>query len=119
MIKELRLRKEEIDQMKKIVRKSAIPIYGAAGAWILYALVFPLYKVSHFVGAILFSGAVGFILWLIFRKKVEVIEVPEKPVEPETTGNEALDNMLKDGRLAIQEFKRLDENIADEKISAI
>ncbi len=118
MIKELRLRKEEIDQMKKIVRKSAIPIYGAAGAWILYALVFPLYKVSHFVGAILFSGAVGFILWLIFRKKVEVIEVPEKPVEPETTGNEALDNMLNDGRLAIQEFKRLDENIADEKISA-
>lgn len=104
--------------MKKIVRKNAIPIYGAAAAWLLYALVFPLYKVSHFITAILFSGAVFFILWLIFRKKVEEIEVPEKPVEPETTGNEALDKMLADGRLAISEMRRLDDSIKDEKISS-
>ena len=41
----------------------------------------------------------------------------EKPKE-ESTGNPDLDKMLKDGRLAIQEMKRLDDNIADPGISA-
>ena len=36
----------------------------------------------------------------------------------ESTGNAELDKMLKDGRLAIAEMKRLDDNIADETISA-
>ena len=36
--------------MKKvIVHKSAAPIYIAAAAWGIYALVFPLYRVGHFV----------------------------------------------------------------------
>ena len=36
--------------MKKvIVHKSAVPIYIAAAAWGIYALVFPLYRVGHFV----------------------------------------------------------------------
>ena len=34
--------------MKKIVHKPAAPIYAAAVVWILYALLFPLYRVGHF-----------------------------------------------------------------------
>ena len=41
----------------------------------------------------------------------------EKPKE-ESTGNADLDKMLKDGRLAIAEMKRLDESIEDEAVSA-
>jgi hypothetical protein len=41
----------------------------------------------------------------------------EKPKE-ESTGNAELDKMLKDGRMAIAEMKRLDDNIADPGISA-
>lgn len=36
----------------------------------------------------------------------------------ETTGNAEVDKMLRDGRLAIAEMKRLDDSIADEGISA-
>ena len=34
--------------MKKIVHKSAAPLYAAAVVWVLYALVFPLYRIIHF-----------------------------------------------------------------------
>ena len=104
------------NKMKKIVRKSVVPLYAAAGAWLLYALLFPLYRVSHFITAVIVTAAVGFVARLIFHDKEE--EVPEPEPKPETTGNEALDNMLKDGRLAISEMKRLDDAIDDEKISA-
>ena len=30
--------------MKKIVHKSAAPLYAAAVVWVLYALLFPLYR---------------------------------------------------------------------------
>ena len=49
--------------------------------------------------------------------EAEKPKAEEKPKE-ETTGNAELDKMLKDGRMAIAEMKRLDDNIADPGISA-
>ncbi|MBE6990290.1 MAG: hypothetical protein E7426_06045 [Ruminococcaceae bacterium] len=99
--------------MKKIVRKSVIPIYATAVVWLLYALLFPLYRVSHFIIAAVAAGVVGLVAGSLCKDIVE--EVPE---EPETTGNEELDQMLAEGRQAIEELKRLDDSIDDEKISA-
>ena len=44
--------------MKKIVHKPAAPIYAAAVVWILYALLFPLYRVGHFALCAAASAAV-------------------------------------------------------------
>ena len=57
----------------------------------------------------------------ILRAKAPAAE--EAPAAPKqeaelSTGNAELDKMLKDGRLAIAEMKRLDDNIADPGISA-
>ena len=41
---------------------------------------------------------------------------PEEEEKP--TGNEELDKMIRDGKLAIVEMKRLDDNIPDETLSA-
>ena len=101
--------------MKKIVRRTVIPLYAVAVAWLLYALLFPLYKVHHFIVAIAVTALVGVVFRLIFKKKDQVIEIPEEPV---STGNEALDHMLREGELAISEMRRLDDSIADKKISA-
>ena len=98
--------------MKKIVHKPAAPIYAAAVVWILYALLFPLYRVGHFVLCAAASAAVYLIARLFCRDVVE--EVEEKP---EPTGNAELDKMISDGNLAIAEMKRLNESIKDEKIS--
>ena len=99
--------------MKKIVHKSAIPLYVAAVTWLLYALLFPLYRLPHFLLAAAAAAVVGVVARLFCRDTVE--EVPE---EPETTGNEELDKMIADGKKAITEMKRLDDNIADPTISA-
>ena len=99
--------------MKKIVHKSAIPLYVAAVTWLLYALLFPLYRLPHFLLAAAAAAVVGVVARLFCRDTVE--EVPE---EPENTGNEELDKMIADGKKAITEMKRLDDNIADPAISA-
>ena len=99
--------------MKKIVHKSAIPLYAAAVTWLLYALLFPLYRLPHFLLAAAAAAVVGVVARLFCRDTGE--EVPE---EPETTGNEELDKMIADGKKAIAEMKRLDDNIADPTISA-
>ena len=101
------------------VRKSAAPFYAVAVIWLAYALLFPLYRVSHFliVGGI---SAAAFLVLTALCAKTGVPEgekQEEKPKE-ESTGNAELDKMLKDGRMAIAEMKRLDDNIADPGISA-
>ena len=102
--------------MKKIVHKSAAPLYAAAVVWVLYALLFPLYKVSHFVIVIAASAVVYLIAKALCKDVVE--EVPEEEEKPKSTGNAELDKMIADGKLAISEMKRLDDNIQDETISA-
>ena len=99
--------------MKKIVHKSVIPLYAVAVTWLLYALLFPLYKLPHFLLAAAAGAVVGIVARLFCRDTVE--EVPE---EPKTTGNPELDKMIEDGKKAIAEMKRLDDNIADPAISA-
>ena len=51
-------------------------------------------------------------------EEVEEKKETKKKEEDKPTGNAELDKMIKDGRLALQEMRRLDENIEDEKISA-
>lgn len=102
--------------MATVKRKSAIPYYAAAGVWLLYAAVFPLYSLGHFILVALASLAV-FAVMRGLCPDVEV-EVVEKPKEEKPTGNEALDKMIKDGNSAIAEMKRLNESIKDPKLSA-
>ena len=103
----------------KKVRKSAAPFYGAAAAWVVYALAFDLYRWNHFVFAALLSAGVFLLLRGVCRDEVTEISVPDPPREEEKpTGNAELDKMISDGRKAVSEMKRLDDAIEDEKISA-
>lgn len=101
--------------MEKSLRRSVAPYYGVAVTWAVYALLFDLYQASHFVVAALLSAGV----FLLLRSVCPDVAV-ETPREPEEapTGNAELDKMVRDGKLAIAEMKRLDENIEDEVISA-
>ena len=99
--------------MKKIVHKPAAPLYAAAAVWVLYALLFPLYRPGHFVIALAASAAVYGIARLFCKDVVE--EVPE---EPKTTGNPELDKMVSEGQGALEEMRRLNDSIQDAAISA-
>lgn len=111
-------------------KPTVAPIYAAAATWLLYALLFPLYSVIHYVGAAVATVIVFFIATALCSSgakkaqenadkaaKEQGAPAPKKEKE-ESTGNPALDKMIKDGKLAISEMKRLDINIEDEKISA-
>ena len=107
--------------MVNTVKKSVIPYYGVAATWVLYALLFNLHRLSHF----LLAGGLSLLVFSLLRSFCvdTVEEVEEKPAEKKkeeekSTGNAELDKMIKDGNLALQEMRRLDENIEDAKISA-
>lgn len=100
-------------------RKPVAPFYAAAVAFLLYALIFPLYAPLHYAIAAAAAAAVFAVASLLCRgSAVGQSGKEEKKAEEKPTGNPELDKMLKDGRLAIAEMKRLDGNIADEEISA-
>ena len=99
--------------MATVKRRSTVPYYAAAGTWVIYALLFPLYRVPHFLFVAVVSGVVFFIMNAVCGT-VEVT-VPDPPKKEESTGNPELDKMIKDGNLAISEMKRLNTSIKDEK----
>ena len=102
--------------MATVKRRSTVPYYAAAGTWVIYALLFPLYRVPHF----LFVAVVSWVVFFVMNAVCGTVEVtvPDPPKKEETTGNPELDKMIRDGNLAISEMKRLNDSIKDAKISA-
>ncbi|MGI5987020.1 MAG: 5-bromo-4-chloroindolyl phosphate hydrolysis family protein [Dysosmobacter sp.] len=111
-------------------RKSTAPFYAVGVLWICWGVLLPLYHPAHYVAAAVVSAVVFFLVSMLCRtgavgqteqaKEAQAKETQTKEAQPkeESTGNPELDKMLRDGRLAIAEMKRLDENIADPGISA-
>lgn len=87
--------------MKKVHLKSAIPIYIAAGVWLLAGLIFPklLMKLPGFLATIAVSGAGYFLGSKVFKGRD--IEVEEKI----TTGDASLDKDIAEGRARLQKLR--------------
>lgn len=102
-------------------RKPVAPFYAVAVLWLACGLLVPLYEPLHYALVAVVSIAVFGIASALCRSgatgQTEQKTEPQKQADP-STGNPELDKMLKDGRLAIAEMKRLDDNIADPGISA-
>lgn len=103
-------------------RKSVAPFYAVAAVWLACGLLVPLYEPMHYLLAAAASGVVFLLVGALCRSGAlgqakETQTAPKQEAEP-STGNAELDKMLRDGRLAIAEMKRLDDNIADPGISA-
>ncbi len=98
--------------MIEIRKKSALPIYGAALSWAVYALFFPLYRASHFLYIILISLAVYLILSKVIPDSVTYIEK-----EPEKTGDREVDSLLEFGRNTIREMQNCSQQLNGDPIS--
>lgn len=106
-------------------RKPVAPFYAVAALWLLGGLFLPLYTKTSISMLAVVSAGVFFLTGKLCRgggtaagsagaEKKE--EAPKKP-EP-STGNPELDKVIKDGKLALGEMKRLDDSIADPGVSA-
>ena len=110
--------------MAKIVKKSPIPLYGAAAVWILWAIFLPMYALWHFALVIAASLLVWFGLKKLCPDKVLNLPDPEPAPDPAPEPQPAApepepeDPIAAERRRALSELRRLDENIEDEKISA-
>ena len=109
-------------------RKPVAPYYAVALLWLLGGLCLPLYTVTAYGLLAAVSTAVFFLVEKLCRGGGTVAgttggekekSAPAKnPPAKEESGNPELEKMLKDGRLALSEMKRLDDNIADPSVSA-
>ena len=110
--------------METSVRKPVAPFYAVAVVWLVCGLLLPLYTPLHYVLVAAASVGVFFAVNALCRSGGAIggtesaAKKEEAKPKEETTGDPEVDKMLKDGRLAIAEMKRLDDNIADPGISA-
>jgi len=88
----------------EIKKKSVIPVYGVTVIWVLYCLVFPLYKTWHFILLACLAVLSYTVLSAIFPGKTEHVKIPE---EPKRTGSEEIDALLAEGEIAVSEMRLL------------
>jgi len=96
--------------MIEIRQKSPVPVYGAAAAWVLYCVLFPLYKSWHFIALACTAALAYAALSAIFPGKTKVIEAE---AEPARTGDDRADALLAEGEGAVAELRRLRDAVPD------
>ena len=106
--------------MDTVKRRAVAPFYAVGVLWICWGALAPLYRPAHIAAAAAVSAAVFFLVSRLCRAGAvgQTSQAKEAQPKEESSGNPELDKVRKDGRLAIAEMKRLDENIADAGISA-
>ncbi|MDR0445933.1 MAG: 5-bromo-4-chloroindolyl phosphate hydrolysis family protein [Oscillospiraceae bacterium] len=93
--------------MREIKHPSVIPFYCTAAVWLLYALLFPMYRPLDFVIFLAAGVAAFLVLRLVFPGTVERIELPIE------TGDANIDALLAEGRAATAEMTTLYERARD------
>lgn len=121
--------------MVKHKKRSVLPIYLIGFVWLGYATLHSFYSLPDYLLCTCLSVAAFVAGKAIFPDKEYTIagEPEEKPESrksskpeqkstekesPKTTGNPEIDAIIKERERAVQEMRRLNDNIEDEKISA-
>lgn len=98
--------------MKEVFKKSAVPIYAAAACWLIYSLLFPLYKIWHFLVIIAISAAAYFASKKKFPGRTVLVEEKIKK-----TGDISVDSLIDDKRVYSAKLRELNNAIKDPVIS--
>ena len=100
--------------IKKVHIKSAVPIFAAAGVFLLFMLILPGYKLwAILLSAVLAAGTyVGLGKTLFKGRDVEL-------VHEEFTGDKELDALIAYGQEIIGRFRAAAEKASDEKVASL
>ena len=99
--------------MMEVKKKSIVPVYGVAVVWVLYCMIFPLYKTWHFIVLACSAALIHGLLSLLFPGKTIQADIPE---EPEYTGDERISTLIAEGARAVAEMRRLRDAIGDRSV---
>ena len=64
--------------MKKVKKKSVVPIYAGAVVWVVFSLLFPLYKLSYLLLTAGVSILAAFLASKIFKPRDVYVDEPQK-----------------------------------------
>ena len=119
--------------MSYVKKRSALPVYFIGGTWLLWALLAPLYRPTHYIMAALASFIAYHVGKMLFPARgYEVQDAPpsvqqaqaqprpqpKQEQKPKSTGNPEIDALLVERDRAVGEMRRLNDSIKDVKISA-
>lgn len=106
--------------MANIVKKSVAPFYAVAALWLAWALLFPLYRLPHYVLAAACSVLVFILGKAVWPDRAYSVPGPENAAgaSKKETGDPEIDALLEQRDMALSEMRRLNESIQDEKLSA-
>lgn len=103
--------------MREVKRRPALPVYIAAAVYALYALLFPLYTLRHFLIAALVTAAAWLLADRLIKPVTEYVTEPEPEPEPEPVSyGPAIDALLAEAKTAHDEMARLSASIGDPAI---
>lgn len=111
--------------MSYVKKRSVLPIYFIGAVWLLWALLAPLYRPTHYVMAALLSLIAYFLGKMLFPDKGYELKdsgpaqaAPGPEQKPKSTGDPEIDALLDERAKAVSEMRRLNDSIKDVKISA-
>lgn len=100
---------------KEILQASAVPFYAAGLTWLLYSLMFPLYRLMDFILVAALSAAVFAVCRKLFPPKKVVVEVSEPVIR---TGSSESDRMIAEGQAYLTRIRAANDRIEDPSISS-
>jgi 5-bromo-4-chloroindolyl phosphate hydrolysis protein len=95
--------------------KSALPIYLCGASFLIYALIFPFYRITDYIIALCVSAAVYLAGKKLARDKVTEVPVT---VKFERTGVKDADELLAGGRANLEKLSGYNARISDPEITA-
>lgn len=104
----------------KVMRKqrSVLPIYLVGAVWMVGAVFFGVHQVSGYVKLALISALVYLIAYACFPNKMVEAEIPDpKPAAEKLPKDPVLAALQQERTRAVEELKRLNENITDPQLS--
>ena len=119
--------------MSYVKKRSALPVYFIGGTWLLWALLAPLYRPTHYIMAALASFIAYHVGKMLFpdlgyevqdappsvqQAQAQPRPQPKQEQKPKSTGNPEIDALLVERDRAVGEMRRLNDSIKDVKISA-
>lgn len=103
--------------MQPVERRRALPVYIAAAVFAVYATLFPLYRLWHFLLAAAITAAVWLAADMLIKPVIEYIPVPEPEPEPELSHGAEADAILAEAKTARAEMEKLIAAIGDAAIT--
>ncbi len=91
--------------------KSAIPIYIGGTIWILYGIIFPVYKLIHLIIAFILLFLAYYLSKKFFPDRIVKLEEVLK-----YTGEKDLDEALAQGNFQLEEIRKIRDQIKDQDL---